>query len=150
MTESSLEKLVPEQDFADLLEGQTQTLFRLSNTLLAGGRESWTKRDYFQLYTEVDEFESFLDDYGARYNQTYAFLTELSASMRSFALAGLSLEHLYRRIDGYGVVQTLSKLETAEVTQDVRRARAFAERARRLMQKWKKNRSPTLASQRSF
>ena len=132
MTESSLEKLVPEQDFADLLEGQSQVLFRLTNTLL-GSEDSWSKRHYYQLYTEVDELESFLDDYGARYNQTYTFLTELIASMRSFSLAGLSLEHLYRRIGAYEVIESLSRAEQVAVTKDIRRCRAFVQDTLRVL-----------------
>lgn len=123
LPEGSLEQLVPEQDFAGLLEGRTGDLYRLANSLLAG-RERWTKRQYFHLYTEADELESFLDDYGARYNQTYCTFTELVASLRGFALAGLSVEHLMRRLDGYGVLEESGR-DAARARADVGRAREF-------------------------
>ncbi|MCP3915413.1 MAG: hypothetical protein GY711_07650 [bacterium] len=101
----------------------------MANTLLGAAREAWSKRHYYQLYTEVDELESFLDDYGARYNQTYSYLTELIASMRSFSLAGLSIEHLYRRIEGYAVLESLDEAEAENAMRDLRRSRAFVHRS---------------------
>jgi len=127
MTETSLEKLVPEQDFSGLLENHTQLLFRLANSLLEAGEENWTKRHYFELYTESDEVESFLDDYGARTNRTYNYLTEVVASMRGISLAGLSLEHLARRIDAYGVVEALAGEEAGESQADIAYSRAFVQ-----------------------
>jgi len=102
-------------------------LLRIANALLDGSRERWGKRHYFQLHAEADELESFLDDYGARYNQTYATLTELVASVRGFALAGLSLEHLARRLEGYAVLESCSDSEAERGRTDLRRARAFTQ-----------------------
>lgn len=127
MTDTSLEKLVPEQDFGGLLENHTQLLFRLANSLLEAGKESWTKRHYFELYTESDEVESFLDDYGARTNRTYNYFTEVVASVRGISLAGLSLEHLGRRIEAYGVVQALDAKDAQEALADLTFARAFVQ-----------------------
>ena len=125
MKESSLEQLVPEKDFVPLLQGHADVLFRLANTLLATPSETWTKRHYFQLYSEADELESFLDDYGARYNQTFNYLTELIASVRGFALAGLSLVHLVRRLEGYGALGSLAPEESERAVSDIRGAHLF-------------------------
>ena len=102
MTEVSLEKLVQERQFAGILQTHAAVFFRISNTLLAHGRETWNKKHYFQLINEADALESFLDDYGARYNRTYGFLTELVASLRWFAHSGYSVSHFLGRLDSYG------------------------------------------------
>ncbi len=102
MMESSLEELVQEQHFQGILEGQAEGFFWLANTLQRAKQDLWNKRHYFQLISEADALESFLDDFGARYNNTYCFLTELVASIRGFALAGYSVTHLVGRLDSYG------------------------------------------------
>src|SRR5262245_1453724 len=102
MTETYFEKLILERQFVGLLQAHAQVFFRLSNSLLAPGVDAWNKKHYFQLISESDALESFLDDYGARYNRTYAFLTELVASLRWFAHAGYSLTHMMGRLESYG------------------------------------------------
>jgi phosphotransferase system HPr-like phosphotransfer protein len=102
MQETTFEKLILERQFVGLLQAHAEVFFRLSNSLLAPGLEAWNKKHYFQLVSEADALESFLDDYGARYNRTYAFLTELVASLRWFAHSGFSLTHMLARLDSYG------------------------------------------------
>ena len=80
MTETSLEELVQERQFAGILQTHGEVFFRLSNTLLGLGKRTWNKKHYFQLISEADSLESFLDDYGARYNRTYSLLTERDAT----------------------------------------------------------------------
>lgn len=125
MPESSLEKLVPEQDFLEPLEQQSSLFFQLTGALLELGQGAWRKRHYFQLHSEADELESFLDDYGARYNQTFNFLTELIASVRGFALAGMSLEHLRRRLDAYRVIDSFSAEEQLEARAAIKTSTEF-------------------------
>ena len=100
--EISLEQLVEERQFAGLLQRHAEPFFRLANTLLCDQEQGWNKRHYFQLINEADGLESFLDDFGARFNQTYAYLTELVASVRGFALSGYSVTHLEGRLSTYG------------------------------------------------
>lgn len=102
MSETYFEQLILERQFLGVLQAHAEVFFRLTNTLLAPGLERWNKRHFFQLISESDALESFLDDYGARYNRTYAFLTELVASLRWFGHAGYSLSHLLGRLDSYG------------------------------------------------
>lgn len=125
MTETYLEQLVPEKDFAGLLESRAEAVFRLSRTLRATHDSGWSKRDFYQLHTEADDLESFLDDFGARYNRTYNYLTELTASLRGFALAGLTMEHLVRRLLGYGVIQALPRDDQDVAQDDIRGSLAF-------------------------
>lgn len=121
----SLKRVVSEQDFVSLLTGASQALHRLAGELAQEGRVPWSKRQIFLVYTEADELESFLDDYGARTNRTFAAMTELVASVRGFAQAGLSLEHLVRRIEGYGVLARLPGEEPGQARADLVEARAF-------------------------
>jgi phosphotransferase system HPr-like phosphotransfer protein len=102
MHETTFEKLILERQFVGLLQAHAEVFFRLSNSLLAPGVEAWNKKHFFQLISEADALESFLDDYGARYNRTYSFLTELVASLRWFAHAGYSLTHMVSRLESYG------------------------------------------------
>jgi len=107
MAETALEELVLERQFAGLLQTQAKTFFQLSNSLLSHGvesglRQEWNKKHYNQLINESDALETFLDDYGAGYNRTYAFLRELVASLRWFAHSGYSISHLMGRVDSYG------------------------------------------------
>lgn len=117
MVETRLEELVEERQFAGLLQTQAQSFFQLANTLLADGDGRWTKKHYFQLISESDSLESFLDDYGARYNKTYAYLTELIASLRWFAYSGYSISHLLGRLESYGA----SLWGDADLGEDARR-----------------------------
>ena len=125
--EGSLEQLVPERDFANLLGSRAQDLLRLTNTLSSLQIGGWTKRLFFLLYSEADELESFLDDYGARSNQSYAAVTELVASVRGFSMAGLSLEHLTRRLDNYQVLESFSEVEADMARGDLSAARDWVQ-----------------------
>lgn len=104
MGEPSIEKTVPEADFANLLAERGAEFLE---GCAADADVPWTKRRFFDLYVASDELESFLDDYGARTNRTFSVFTELVASLRGFGLAGMSLSHLVRRLPGYGVLDRL-------------------------------------------
>lgn len=129
MAESSLVKLVPEDDFAHLLAGASDGLFLRARMLFARGDAHWGKRDLFELHSEADELEICLDDYGARWNTRYHFFTELTASVRGFSLAGLSLEHLHRRLDGYGIHGHGDAAESEALKLGLERSRDFVQRS---------------------
>lgn len=131
-SEASLEEVISEKAFAGILETRAEMFLRLVNTLLAK-QDGWSREHFFQLITESDTVEALLDDYGARYNRTYSYLREIVASLRSFALAGLSLTHLERRIGGYPTV--LSTSESDSATKSIETARAYVQTAaRKLME----------------
>lgn len=125
MTETSLEQVVEERQFAGLLQTNAEVFFRLGNTLLGRAEKSWNKKHYFQLYNEADALESFLDDYGARLNRTYNYFGELVASMRGFAQAGYSISHLLSRIDTYGVEPRMSPEEYSGALASLSEVKAF-------------------------
>lgn len=128
MTETTFEKLIQERQFVGLLQAHAEVFFRLGNALLAPGVESWNKKHYFQLISEADALESFLDDYGARYNRTYAFLTELVASLRWFAHAGYTISHMAGRMESYGASTWSTPEVWARATTDLRGALEFLHR----------------------
>jgi len=132
MIDGALEQVIPEGAFASLLERQGDMLFRLAETLVGRADADWTRRHFFQLVSEADSVEAFLDDFGARHNRAFAHLRELVASVRGFALAGFSISHLASRLDGYPNV--LSTGEAAAASDSVRRVHAFLQRTvRRLL-----------------
>jgi phosphotransferase system HPr (HPr) family protein len=132
MSDGALEQVIPEGAFTALLQRKADMLFRLAEALRVRADAEWTRRHFFQLVSEADAVEVFLDDFGARYNQTFAFLREVVASLRGFALAGFSVAHLSVRLDGYPSV--LSAGEAASAGDSVRRALAFLVRTvRRLL-----------------
>lgn len=130
MPDPPIEKLVPEQDFRDMLGERAQTFLA---ACAAPGGAAWTKRRFFDLSLEADELESFLDDYGARTNRTFSAFTEIVASTRGFALAGMSLSHLVRRLPSYGVLEELGD-DRVRALEGLGSATAFVEaRLRDLM-----------------
>jgi len=129
MSEIPLEKLVPEDDFARLLAGASDGLFLRARALFSRGDAHWGKRDLFELHSEADELEICLDDYGARWNSRYHFFTELTASIRGFSLAGLSLEHLHRRLEGYGIHGHVGPDEGRALGRGLGRGRDFVRRS---------------------
>jgi hypothetical protein len=127
--ERSLEEVIPERAFTGLLQGRAHTFFKLSNALLAAGRDQWGKKHYYQLMIETEDLESFMDDYGARYNRSFGTLRELIASTRWFALTGYSLAHLESRIESYDVRSVCSESEAADLERSLERVRKFTRRA---------------------
>jgi phosphotransferase system HPr (HPr) family protein len=125
MSETSLERLVPEADFARLLSREATGLFLRAARAAGRGDRPWGKRELFELHSEADELEACLDDYGARWNAQYHLFTELTASIRGFSLAGLSLEHLHRRLAGYGLEGALGEDRVVAVQAAVDRGRSF-------------------------
>ncbi|MAB78362.1 MAG: hypothetical protein CMJ89_03310 [Planctomycetes bacterium] len=101
MSEVTYEKLVDEKRFVRLLQAHAEVFLSLTKLLSAQAGATWNKRHYYQLINETDTLESVLDDYGARYNRTYAFFTELVASIRWFAHTGYSIVHLLGRLESY-------------------------------------------------
>lgn len=125
----SLEEVIAERAFAGLLQGRSQALFRLSTALIAGDRGSWSKKHYYQLLLEAEELESFLDDYGARYNRSYGTIRELVASTRWFALTGHGLAHLESRIGSYSALSTCSDAEASDFALSLEQVCSLARRA---------------------
>jgi hypothetical protein len=131
--EHSLEEVIPERAFIGLVQTQAQSFFRLINTLLSRDVRGWGKRHFNQLVIESEGLESFLDDYGARYNRTWCLMRELAASLRWFSLAGFSLAHLIGRLESYGLVASLSSTEMDEARGALERTRLFLGQSVRIL-----------------
>jgi len=124
-TERSLEEVIQERSFLGLLQTHSRPFFRLCNTLASLHAREWSKKHYFQLISEAEELETFLDDYGARYNRNFAPLRELVASVRWFAMAGFSISHLEGRFESYALGTALGSEEVARVSVSMLTARTF-------------------------
>ncbi len=127
MTEPSLETIIPETGFADLLDGIAGGFANFSSAVLISTEERWPKRFYFRLHVEADELELQLDDYGARHNSVFCLLTELTASIRGFASAGLSLTHICKRIEGYDVFKDMEPATELMLRDGLEQTRAFVQ-----------------------
>jgi len=127
MSETSIDEIITEEAFAKALAQQSEMLFRLANSLGRKERAEWTRRHLYQLVSEADGLESFLDDHGARDNRTFHHFRELVASVRGLAMAGFSLRHLHGRLSSYGTTLELQPDKYAECSQAVREARDFVE-----------------------
>lgn len=123
--ERSLEEIIQERAFAGLLQTHAQPFFRLCNTLGRQPCDTWAKKHFHQIVSAADSLESYLDDYGARFNRTYAALREQVASLRWFAMAGFSLAHLDGRLASYDLEASMSAQEFAEARDSIRSARSF-------------------------
>jgi phosphotransferase system HPr-like phosphotransfer protein len=123
--ENPLEEVIQERAFGGLLQGRSNDFFRLSNTLLQRVGGEWSKKHFWQLVSEAEELESFLDDHGARYNKTYSSFRELTASLRWFALSGFSLGHLRGRLGSYGVALALGQKDLSDLETSLASARNF-------------------------
>ena len=125
----SLEEVIQERAFVGLVQSHAQSFFRLTNTLLQHGAETWSKRHLNQLVIESDALESFLDDYGARYNRTWCLLRELAASVRWISLSAFSLAHLVGRLDSYCLEASMSSQELDDTRSSLEEARSFLHRS---------------------
>ncbi|MBL8696000.1 MAG: hypothetical protein JNJ88_18035 [Planctomycetes bacterium] len=101
--DGSLERILSEKEFLPLLVSSAQPFFRLTNFLVSTSPTTWSESHMFSLLTEANVLESFLDDFDARNNGVFTYLTELVASLRGFANAAHALQHLQRRYPKYGV-----------------------------------------------
>lgn len=125
MPRQSFEEVIPEPEFAGLLRKELSSFARLANTVASRPLAAWGKKHFNQVGIEADDLESFLDDYGARFNDTYGLFRELVASVRWFAMAGLSVGHLAGRIQSYGVSDSLEEGEFQAGSEAVARVMAF-------------------------
>ncbi len=129
MLDGSLEEIIPEPEFASVLGPHTDGLFRFANTHSGGGGRELGKGDLIRLVNLAEALESFLDDHGARYNQTFHDFTELVASTRGIALAGFSVAHLKSRLSSYGAQASMEDKESSELEAAVEKTNAFLGRA---------------------
>ena len=127
MTQLSPEDWMSEEAFSAELGVGAEMFFRLADTLVRHAETQWGRKHYFQLIVEADSAEAFFDDHGARYNRTFRPLVELTASARGFAIAGLRVAHLRRRLERYVERLNFSEDELEEMRVSIRRASEFVQ-----------------------
>ncbi|MFT5464196.1 MAG: phosphotransferase system HPr-like phosphotransfer protein [Planctomycetota bacterium] len=127
MTKVQIQKVVPEHQFVELLQNHAESFFLLSNALTREQAGRWNKRHFLSLISETDKLEPFLDDYGARYNRTYANFTVLVASVRWFGKAGYSLAHHLGRLASYGAGQSLGDEDALDALKAAHQASVFTQ-----------------------
>jgi phosphotransferase system HPr-like phosphotransfer protein len=93
---------IGEAEFAELLAGRSGRFFTEVSGICDGGATTASRARFSNLVHECHEMESFLDDHGARLNRRFVVLTELVASVRSFAITGYAAAHLKGRLQSYG------------------------------------------------
>ncbi len=99
--DESLAKIISEEDFRKLLQREIQGLLRIRNFLQGLSGAPTMKRFYSCLMEEARELKNFLDDFDARNNQRYAYLTELVLSLVSFSAVGYLVRHVLMRYPRY-------------------------------------------------
>lgn len=125
MTRISQEDLMTEEAFSEQLGAGAEMFFRLAETLVRHQESDWDRKHFFQLIVEADSAEAFFDDHGARYNRTFRRLVELTASARGFAIAGLRISHLRRRLNRYVERLLFSEDELEQLSESIERASNF-------------------------
>ena len=104
MSETSIDRIISEEQFAEVLGAEAEMFFRIANSVQLQAEPLRRRQHLYQLGIEADLVESFLDDHGAKHNQSFCFLRELVASVRGFSRVGFALEHLRKRLDSYGTL----------------------------------------------
>lgn len=99
--DESLAKIIDEKDFQKLLQREIQGLLRIYNFLEGQSGAPTMKRFYSCLMEEARELKNFLDDFDARNNKQYSFLTELVLSLVSFSAVGYLVRHVLMRYPRY-------------------------------------------------
>jgi len=136
--ERPLEEIVPESTFAGLLQRRSDFLVRLSNVLATLAADRWSKSSFYRLASEADALESFLDDFGAKFNRSYALTRELVASVRWLAHAGISVRHFEGRFESYGLPASLDAGDAEALQHSLQKvARFLAESLRVLLERLK-------------
>jgi phosphotransferase system HPr-like phosphotransfer protein len=125
MTEVSIDRIIPEEAFAKALSKEARTFFRLANTVRANKGGGIRRLLFHQLGIEADQVEAFLDDHGAKTNESFSFLRELVASVRGFSSVGFVLGHLQHRLRSYQTELVDGGAEALACRAAIARARAF-------------------------
>jgi hypothetical protein len=116
------DKVVREAEFAQHLGTVTSPFHTSVRRLLERGPESWRRRHLNQLVHDAHQLESYLDEFGARYNRTFHAYTELIAALRGLGHAAYVLAHVRQRMESYHAEQWQPEGLSGEVGQRLARA----------------------------
>lgn len=123
----ALEHVIEEGLFIPVLSSACAGPATLTKALLGLQTDIWQKQHYDMLRSRFETLENLLDDYGARDNQSFHYLRELTASIRGFAQAGCSMAHMAGRLGSYGVLDCLSLSEYRALEGHVSNVRTFVQ-----------------------
>lgn len=118
----SPDKVVREAEFAQHLGTVTSPFHTSVRRLIERGPESWRRRHLNQLVHDAHQLESYLDEFGARYNRTFHAYTELIAALRGLGHAAYVLAHVRQRLETYHAELWQPEGLSATVTQRLARA----------------------------
>ena len=106
-------KTLEENDlnFIRLFEEKSEKFFKVGNFILSSNIPFSQTFD-MMIMQEILHLEIFLDDYGARNNNKFSYLTELIASIRNFTNIMYTTKHIYDRISLYKVEETAAGEES--------------------------------------
>lgn len=100
----SLEQVFAEVDFLPLLGERIRPLLEVHvYSESVGAATPLPVHVLSTLEDRARQLETFLDDYDARSNRTFAPITEVVASLRGFSMAAYTLHHLLSRVGSYGL-----------------------------------------------
>lgn len=119
------EHVIGEQSFLTVLAEGSSGVMSLVDSLHAKADGIWHKKHFFHLLSHFEGYESLLDDYGARHNQTFSFLRELTASLRGFAFGGYCINHMAGRLESYGVLDSLEMAHYSSLEGHISNVRQF-------------------------
>lgn len=106
MPDTLRQRIIREDAFVRVLTDRLRPYLRLLNLLQRRESSLWVKRHYHELVVQSHDMETFLDDYDARNNKSFAYLTELIASLRGMGKVAIALKHLVGRFPRYHVALT--------------------------------------------
>lgn len=89
------------EEFQPLVAAEATPLLQLGNGVLQRPPDQWRQRQIYLLSRLSNDFETWLDDFGARENREYHVFRELTALIRWLATAMASLAHLDARLSQY-------------------------------------------------
>jgi len=99
--ETSLAEIIQETDFLPILEANVQGFVASCNSFASSKIEDVNKRIIGYLNEESELLVSFLDDYDARNNKSFAYFSELVACIRNLIRVGYVQRHILRRYFKY-------------------------------------------------
>ncbi len=102
-SEKPLKEVIREEEFLEVLQTPGNPFFKLLNSIKAISPKKWHKGHMFRLYLGTNEFESLLDDFGARKNKTFCYFGELVAALRWLGITCYTMEHVEARLLNYSL-----------------------------------------------
>jgi len=111
-----------EEEFIKKLSIVSSNLFKIFN-LFISKKKPPTREICFTLMKELEEVETFLDDYGASQNKEFFYLRELIASMRWINITLFHCLHILARISNYRL--QLNEKENEKFIKDLNKNMLF-------------------------